>query len=87
MAIQEYRHDVTVLSVSRKGTSTNGNPTFAIVTDKGVYRTETDASIGYAMGNYTMPNFPDEYVIDQPVTLITTKAGRVWAIEKNGKRL
>lgn len=87
MAQQEFRHDVTVRSITRTGTSANGNPSFRIVTDEGEFRTQTDASLGYGITNYTNANFPETYVIGVRVTLITTRGGLVWAIEKNGQRL
>ncbi|HEX5522803.1 MAG TPA: hypothetical protein VFX53_05115 [Pedococcus sp.] len=88
MAGKEYEiDDVTVTAIQRsERLSTDGNPSFIITTDKGTFRTQTDAAIGYAMGNYANRNLPD-CILDQTVTLQCTGTGRVYGIKKDGKIL
>lgn len=72
------RQSLTVSTVfrgaTRKGSSTNGNPTWILHTDAGDYRTQTDASIGYSVSNYT--GGPGS-MIGKAVDLTLTRAGRV----------
>lgn len=60
----------TIAHLERLNHSRNGNPAYRIYfTDGTVVRTETDASIAYAIGN---PEFRDV-----PVEFTVTRAGRV----------
>ena len=43
----------TFLGATRKSNSTNGNPTWLLLTDAGDYGTEVDGSIGYEVSNHT----------------------------------
>jgi hypothetical protein len=76
---KEIEFTATLLSATRKGLSRNGNPTWELVTDAGVYRTQTDSSLGYSMGNHTNTR-SDEYLIGKRVAFTATPAGRVFGM-------
>lgn len=81
------RKNAVVLNVEYASTNKDGNPTFRIVTDEGLYKTVDGGAIGYGITNHTAPRFPDDYIIGAEVTLVLTKAGRVAHIERDGKHL
>lgn len=77
-----------IRSITRKNNSANGNPSFVLHTSEGDYRTQADASLGYAIENYTNSRFPETHVIGDnvpAVVLLATPTGRVWGIERDGK--
>lgn len=61
---------------TRTGTSVNGNPNWKIHTDAGDYRIQSDASVGYSIGNYLNRHIADS-LIGVSVRLILNRAGRV----------
>lgn len=63
-----------VVSVDRAGTSRNGNPAYDITMEGGaIYRTATDASVGYSATNYR------PHSLRQPVSSV------VLTLDKNGR--
>lgn len=78
-------------AAERTKNSRNGNPGWKLHTSEGTFLLQTDASLGYAIENYTNSRFPDTYVIGDnvpAVTLVVTqRAARVCYIEKDGKVL
>ena len=84
-------NDVVIYSAHRAGTSVNGNPQWQLNTSHGVFKLQADAQLGYAISNYTNSRFPDTFVIGNPddprVTLLATRANRVFGIERDGKVL
>ncbi len=72
----------TFISATRKGTSRNGNPTWDLVTSDGVFRTQTDSSVGYSVSNYT--GGPDS-LIGQEVEFEATNARRVFGMKRASK--
>jgi len=82
--------NVHIFRAERLGNTVNGNPRYRFHTDHGTFLMQSDAALGYAVENYTNTRFPDTYAIgsDAPaVTLVTSAAGRVFGIEKDGKVL
>ena len=69
---------VTLLGAERAGTSSMGNPTWDLLTDRGAFRTETNGSIGYSVDNYTNSKYG---WVGKRVVLHTTRSGRVWGID------
>jgi len=73
----------TLIDATREGASTNGNPKWALLTTDGTYHTQADAACSYDVDNLrreaarTGDNTPGILV-----TLYTTKAGRVWGIDR-----
>jgi hypothetical protein len=70
---------VTLTNAHRAGTSANGNPSWDLYTEQGIYRTESDSSIGYEVENRTTrPDGPraDDSWIGREVVLTLTRRGR-----------
>lgn len=80
--------NVQILAAERINNSRNGNPGWKLHTSEGTFLTSPDASLGYAISNYTNSRFPDTYVIGDnapAVTLVvTSKAAKVCYIERDG---
>lgn len=68
----------TFKGATRKGSSTNGNPTWILHTDEGDFTTQTDASIGYAVSNFT---HSVHGLIGKRVVLSATRARRVFNVK------
>lgn len=89
----DYRRieNVQIRAAERRNNSRNGNPTWALHTSEGTFLTAPDASLGYAIENYTNSRHADTYVIGDNVPavalLVTSKAARVAYIEKDGEIL
>lgn len=58
-------------SADRARVSSYGNPTWRIVIDGKTYTTQTNAAVGYEIGNYR---------VGRRVQITTTASGRVYAI-------
>lgn len=76
MARSDQKFVATFYGATRHGTSVNGNPTWNLRTSEGVYRTQSDAGLGYSIGNYIGRS--DNALIGKRVEFTATKAGRVW---------
>lgn len=82
----KYIRDVAIFRADRARSSTLGNPSWVLHTDRGPYRTKSNASLGYGIENLMAPaHRPAEphHVIgdNRPrVTLVTTAAGHVFGI-------
>ena len=84
--------DVVIYRATRAASSTAGNPSWYLHTNRGPYRTQANAMLGYAIENLIAPTYRPpsrEHVIANPleprVTLVTTAAGRVYDItDRNG---
>ena len=79
-----------IFGIERRTLSTNGNPRFTLYTDYGTFQTQSDAALRDSIENYANSRRADTYAIgdDAPaVTLIATKANKVYAIEKDGELL
>lgn len=71
----------TFLGANRcKRLSTNGNPSFDVITSEGTFRTETNGSIGYSISNYTNTRL-DTSLIGKTVKL-SLRRNRITNIEK-----
>lgn len=83
--------DVVIHSIERKTNSTNGNPRYELHTNQGSFTTAPDSSLGYGIENYTNSRHQETFVIGNPanptVTLLATKAKKVWGIEYRGQAL
>jgi hypothetical protein len=88
--------NVVIFSAERLNNSVNGNPRYQFHTDAGTFVMSSDASLGYGVDNYRWSEHRARYsdmaadmVIGNPaepkVTLLTTRAGRVFGIERDGK--
>jgi hypothetical protein len=71
--------NITVLwySVTRLDNSVNGNPRYILHTDNGPYITQTDAALGYEIGNLRN-RIPAKGAME--VTLHLSETGKVWDI-------
>lgn len=86
-------HDVVIYSATRARSSAVGNPSWFLDTNRGRYRTRTDALIGYSIDNmrYCPWRTPSrQHVIGNPseprVTLVTTARGTVYDVtDHNGE--
>lgn len=65
----------TFHGATRATNSVNGNPTWVLHTSEGAYRTQSDASLGYSISNYTGGS---DSLIGQQVEFTATSAGRVY---------
>lgn len=55
----------TITSTERLGTSRNGNPSWRVHLDnEAVLRTQTDAAIGYEIGNSAITNVPVDITVN-----------------------
>lgn len=71
---------VTLTSAHRVGTSVNGNPTWDLYTEQGIYRAQSDSALVYEVENRTSrPDGPraDHSWIGREVVLTLTRSGRV----------
>jgi hypothetical protein len=62
----------TILAVKRERSSVNGNPAWTLHTDRGFFRTQSDASCGYVIS---------DGMRDREAILDLTPAGRVYGID------
>jgi hypothetical protein len=75
MIMADQTFDVVIDSVTRLNNSVNGNPTYLLHTVGGAtFRTQSDSSVSYEINNSQW--------LGVPVRISTTKALRVFAIEK-----
>jgi hypothetical protein len=73
MAARRTTQEGTIAGLKRLASSVNGNPRYRVTLVGGaVLDTQSDASVGYAIGN---PEYRDV-----PVVLTTTHAGRIVGI-------
>ncbi len=75
MARQELTTEL--FGASRRRSSANGNPSFKLHTEAGMYDTQADASIGYEVENI-VSRIPENGSIT--VTIKMTTAHKVWDI-------
>lgn len=78
---KDKTHDVTIYRVERTTNSVNGNPRFKLHTSGGTFATQTDAGLGYDIGNMAHDN-RDALNNGEGIaaTLTTTPADRVFRI-------
>lgn len=81
--------NVQIRAAERRTNSANGNPRWKLHTSEGTFTTADDASLGYAIENYTDRHRPDTFVIGDgapAVTLIVSStSARVCYLEKDGE--
>lgn len=73
---------VRLYAVDRLNCSVNGNPRFDLHTSAGTFTTQSDASCSYDIEN--VARMIPAGGAGLPVTLKTTRAGRVWDIATEG---
>lgn len=77
MAAKDVEITATLHGATRKGTSTNGNPTWILHTSEGDLTTQTDSSIGYEVANHTGGR--ESWIGDRVQFTATRRARRVYA--------
>lgn len=68
-----------LFNATRRNNSVNGNPRYDLHTSDGTFTTQSDGACAYDVDNI-IRTIPHGETI--PVTLHTTRAGRVWNIER-----